>query len=108
MQTQRYLLTALIVFGLFLLQTLFLPLVSLAGFIPDVLLIWLVTNALRRGQIEATVSGFVVGLLQDIVTIKFLGLAAFSKTITGFILGYFYNENTIEQTLGSYRFVLLV
>ncbi len=108
MKAQRYLLTAFIVFGLFLLQTLFLPFISIAGYVPDILLIWLVTNALRRGQIEATISGFVIGLLQDIVTIKFLGLAAFSKTVTGFVLGYFYNENTIEQTLGSYRFVLLV
>lgn len=108
MKTQRYFVSALIVFGLFLLQTLFVPFISIAGFIPDVLLIWLVTNALRRGQIEATISGFIVGLLQDSITIKFFGLAALAKTVTGFVLGYFYNENTIEQTLGSYRFVLLV
>jgi rod shape-determining protein MreD len=67
-----------------------------------------VTTALRRGQIEATISGFAVGLLQDIVTTNFFGLAAFSKTIAGFVLGYFFNENTVEQTLGSYRFILLV
>jgi hypothetical protein len=31
-----------------------------------------------------------------------------SKTIAGFVVGYFFNENTVEQTLGSYRYVLLI
>jgi hypothetical protein len=35
-------------------------------------------------------------------------LAALSKTIAGFVAGYFFNENTAEHTLGSYRYVLLV
>ena len=50
----------------------------------------------------------VIGLLQDIITPQFFGLAALSKTIAGFVAGYFFNENTAEQTLGSYRYVLLV
>jgi rod shape-determining protein MreD len=68
----------------------------------------LVYIALRRGQIEATISGFIIGLLQDIITTQFFGLAALSKTTAGFVVGYFFNENTVEQTLGSYRYVLLV
>jgi rod shape-determining protein MreD len=108
MKAQRYFLSALIVFGLFFLQTIFIPFISIGGYLPDILLIWLVTTALRRGQVEATISGFAVGLLQDIVTTKFFGLAALSKTIAGFVLGYFFNDNTTEQTLGSYRYVLLV
>ncbi len=75
---------------------------------PDLFIIWLVYIALRRGQIEAAVSGFAVGILQDIVALKFFGLTALAKTVTGFVAGYFFNENTVEQTLGSYRFVLLV
>jgi rod shape-determining protein MreD len=108
MKAQRYFQSALIVFGLFLVQTLFVPFISIAGYVPDILLIWLATTALRRGQVEATVSGFAVGLLQDIVTTKFFGLAALSKTVAGFVLGYFFNDNTTEQTLGSYRYILLV
>lgn len=108
MLSHPYIHSALIVIGLLLLQTVFIPLISLSGYLPDLFLIWLVYTALRRGQIEATISGFAVGLLQDTVTIKFFGLAAFSKTIAGFVAGYFFNENTVEQTLGSYRFVLMV
>ena len=108
MISQPYISSALAIIGLLLLQTIFIPLISLSGYVPDLFLVWLVYTALRRGQIEATISGFVVGLLQDIVTIKFFGLAALSKTIAGFVAGYFFNENTVEQTLGSYRFVLMV
>jgi rod shape-determining protein MreD len=93
---------------LLLLQTTFIPLISIAGVVPDLLLIWLVVIALNRGQMETTFAGFLVGLLQDIAATKFLGLAALTKTVAGFVLGYFYNENMIENTLGSYRLVMLV
>lgn len=105
---QHYIQSALVVIGLLLLQTTFIPLISIGSYLPDLFIIWLTTVALRRGQIEATISGFAIGLLQDIVSLKFFGLMTLSKTATGFVAGYFYNENTVEQTLGSYRFVLLV
>jgi rod shape-determining protein MreD len=100
--------SAATVIVLLVIQTTLIPFISVAGVVPDLLLIWVVLTALRRGQIEATVGGFIVGLLQDLVATKFFGLAALSKTITGFVLGYFHNENTTESTLGSYRFVTLV
>jgi rod shape-determining protein MreD len=105
---QPYIRSALVVIGLLLLQTTFLPFIALGGYLPDLFIIYLVYIALRRGQIEATISGFIIGLLQDILTTQFFGLAALSKTIAGFVAGYFFNENTAEQTLGSYRYVLLV
>jgi rod shape-determining protein MreD len=103
-----FIISALIVIGLLLIQTTFLPFIALSGYLPDLFILYLVYIALRRGQIEATVSGFITGLLQDIISTQFFGLTALSKTVTGFIAGYFFNENTAEQTLGSYRFVLLV
>jgi rod shape-determining protein MreD len=105
---QPYIRSALIVIGLLLLQTTFLPFITLGGYLPDLFIIYLVYTALRRGQMEATISGFIIGLLQDITTTQFFGLAALSKTIAGFVAGYFFNENTADQTLGSYRSVLLV
>ncbi len=105
---QLYIRSALVVIGLLLLQTTFIPFISLGGYLPDLFILYLVYIALRRGQIEATISGFIIGLLQDIINTKFLGLAALSKTIAGFVVGYFFNENTVEQTLGSYRYVLLI
>lgn len=105
---ERYVRSSLIVLGLFLLQTTFVPLVSLGGFVPDLLLIWVVYVALRFGQIEGTVAGFLVGFLLDLVATRFFGLAALSKTVAGFFGGYFFNDNKTMQTLGTYRFVLIV
>ncbi len=108
MEIQSYIRSGLIIIGLLLLQTTFLPFISIGGFLPDLLILYLVCIALRNGQIKTTIFGFLIGLMQDIISIKFLGLLALSKTVAGFILGFFYNENTMEQTLGSYRYILLI
>lgn len=105
---ERFLRSAGIVLVLLVLQTVFIPYLSVIGFIPDIFVPWLVYVALRRGQIEAALYGFGVGFLQDMTATRFLGLAALSKTVAAFVAGYFYNENTIGQTLGSYRYVLIV
>lgn len=104
---EHYVRSALAVLVLLLLQTTFIPFLSLGGFLPDVLMIWVVYIAVTRGQLEATLTGFAVGLLQDAVTIQFFGLSALSKTVAGFVAGYFFNENLTQQTLGSYRFLLI-
>jgi rod shape-determining protein MreD len=104
---EHYIRSTLAILVLLLLQTTFIPFLSMGGFLPDVLLIWVVYIAVTRGQLEATITGFAVGLLQDAVTIQFFGLGALTKTLAGFVAGYFFNENLTEQTLGSYRFLLI-
>ena len=104
---EQYVRTSLAALILLLLQTTVVPFLSLAGYVPDVLLIWVVYIAIRRGHVEAAVSGFLVGLAQDMTTTQFFGLAALAKTVGGFAAGYFFNENTTVQTLGTYRFVLI-
>jgi rod shape-determining protein MreD len=105
---EHYVRSALVALALLILQTTFIPLLSVAGFLPDVLLIWVVYVAVRRGQMEATITGFLIGLLQDAVSMQFFGLGALTKTIAGFVAGYFFNENGTEQTLGSYRFLTII
>jgi rod shape-determining protein MreD len=105
---EHYIRSTLVALGLLLLQTTFLPFLSVGSYLPDIFLIWIVYIAISRGQVEATITGFVAGLMQDAVTIQFFGLMALTKTIAGFIAGYFYNDNITAQTLGSYRFVLIV
>lgn len=105
---EHYIRSALIALALLLLQTTFIPFLSVAGFLPDLLLIWVVYITVTRGQMEGTVTGFVVGLLQDVVTMQFFGLTALTKTVAGFVAGYFFNENGTEQTLGSYRFLMII
>jgi len=105
---ERYLRTSLVALVLLLLQTTIIQFLSLNGLLPDLLLIWVVYIAIRRGQVEAALSGFVVGCLQDVTTIQFFGLAALAKTVGGFAAGYFFNQNRTEETLGTYRFALII
>ena len=104
---EHYVRSGLAILVLLLLQTTFVPFLSISGFLPDVLLIWVVYVAVTRGQLEATITGFAIGLLQDAVTVQFFGLSVLTKTVAGFVAGYFFNENLTEQTLGSYRFLLI-
>jgi rod shape-determining protein MreD len=105
---EHYVRSALVALALLILQTTFIPFLSIGGFLPDILLIWVVYVAVRHGQMEATITGFLVGLLQDAVSMQFFGLGALTKTIAGFVAGYFFNENSTEQTLGSYRFLTII
>ncbi len=93
-----------------LLQTTIAQYLAVAGLAPDIALIWIVYLSLRRGQITGTVAGFFTGLVLDLLSGSdgMLGLAALSKTAAGFMAGYFFNENKTIQTLGSYRFILII
>ena len=93
-----------------LLQTTLARYLAIAGLPPDLALIWIVYLALKRGQIAGTIAGFSTGLVLDLLSgyDGMLGLAALAKTAAGFTAGYFFNENKTLQTLGSYRFVLLI
>ncbi|MDE3056409.1 MAG: rod shape-determining protein MreD [Bacteroidota bacterium] len=105
---QRYVQYALITLALVILQATIIPFVSIANTVPDVLLVWIVYIAIQAGQIPATIAGFTAGIVVDLIGGQFIGLSAFSKTIAGFLAGYFYSDNKIEQTLGSHRFLLVV
>lgn len=75
---------------------------------PDVVLIGLVYVGIKRGKITGSISGFLSGLILDIFSFSFIGLMALSKTVAGFISGFF-NENTkMERYLNSYIFILIV
>ncbi len=93
-----------------LLQTTVARYLAVAGLTPDLALIWIVYLSLRRGQITGTIAGFLTGLALDLLSGNdgMLGLAALSKTAGGFTAGYFFNANKTLQTLGSYRFILII
>jgi rod shape-determining protein MreD len=93
-----------------LLQTTLARYLAVGGLTPDLALIWIIYLALRRGQIAGTVAGFSTGLVLDLLSGNdgMLGLAALAKTAGGFTAGYFFNENKTLQTLGSYRFILII
>lgn len=93
---------------LVIVQATVVKLVSIELITPDVLAVWVVYIALQRGQLSGTLWGFAIGLSLDMVTGDFIGLTALSKTVCGFIAGYFFNENKTQIVLGSYRFLLIV
>jgi rod shape-determining protein MreD len=101
----RYLLISLL---LLIVQTQIVRLLTIEGVTPDLLTIWIIYIAIKDGQLPATVWGFVIGLMVDFVTGNFIGLSAFSKTVAGFVAGYFYDENKTFVTLASYRYLIIV
>jgi len=92
-----------------LLQTTLARFLVIQGIVPDLVLLWVITIAIRRGHIPATIAGFSLGLALDLISGPdgVLGLAALSKTVGGFLAGYFYNENKILQTMGGYQLLLI-
>ena len=105
---KKYLRYGAVTFVLLIIQTTIVPFTSISNIIPDILMVWIVYVAVRLGQIPATVIGFSIGLVMDLISGQFIGLSALAKTIAGFIAGYFYNENKIDYTIGSYQFLIIV
>ena len=95
-------------FVLLIVQANLVDMISLRGITPDLLLIFIVTLAVREGQVYVLPWGFFLGLVLDLSTGTVIGLSAFSKTVAAFTAGYFYSENKIVMTLATYRFLLLV
>ena len=81
---------------------------TFAGAMPDLVLIFLVYVVITKGQLVAQISGFLLGLLIDILSSGTLGAHALSLTIAGFLLGYFYNEEVSKQRLRNWPFLLFV
>lgn len=76
-----------ILVALVLLQTNILHAIAIAGAVPDVALIVLISLSNRNGSMPGQTSGFVAGLVQDFVSLAPLGFNAFIRTLTGFLFG---------------------
>ena len=103
-----YIFAIILFFPLLILQSTIVPLISIVGVIPDLILILLVYFTLRLGQIHGTILGFVYGFLLDMITGNIFGSAMIAKTISGFVAGYFYNENKLDIYFKSVVFSLIV
>ncbi len=103
-----YIFAIVLFFPLLLLQSTVVPFISIAGVIPDLILILLVYFALRMGQMHGTILGFTYGFFLDIITGNIFGSAMIAKTVSGFVAGYFYNENKLDIYFKSIAFSLIV
>jgi rod shape-determining protein MreD len=104
----EYITAVLLFFPLLIIQITIVPLIAINGVIPDLIIILLVYYTLQFGQIEGAVLGFAYGLFYDLITGGLLGSSMLSKALTGFIAGYFFNENKKDIYLKSYLFPLIV
>jgi rod shape-determining protein MreD len=106
-RTVGYILVSLL---LLTLSTTLLKFLSISEIVPDILLVWIVYIAIREGQIAGMTAGFLLGLSIDLLSGPdgMTGLSALTKTVAGFLAGYFYNENKILQTLGGYQFIVAI
>ncbi len=104
----RYLIEIAVALLAMILQVVVGNFVSIVGATPDLVLIYLIWVVLRRGQLHAELVGFVLGLFLDVLSSGTPGAHALSYTIVGFLLGYFFNEDQIEQRLRNWPFLLFV
>ena len=89
-------------------QLVLVPFIGIDKVVPDLVIILLVYYTLKNGQIFGTVAGFIFGLAFDLISGGILGGAMFSKTLAGFITGYFYNENKTDYNTNTFVFVFIL
>ncbi|MGB9792487.1 MAG: rod shape-determining protein MreD [Thermacetogeniaceae bacterium] len=89
----------LVFLGAFIVQTTLLPLLDIYGVMPDLLLVLIVLTGFFFGSKRGGAVGFAVGLIEDLLAGRYLGLTALSGFLTGYAVGYlegeFYRENPI-------------
>src|SRR6476469_10001420 len=104
----KYLIYAGVGILLIIFQVLISRFLSIAGVSPDFLLIFLVYITIREGQFAGETSGFILGLILDIMSSNgILGAHALSKTAACFMIGFFFNPERIEQNIRNWPFLLL-
>ena len=84
-----YIYPILIFIPLAIIQTTVIPLISINGYVPDLILILLVLYTLKEGQMYGMILGFVLGFFFDLATGNVIGSTMLSKTVAGFVAGYF-------------------
>lgn len=97
----------LISFVLIGVQLVVIPLISIKGIVPNVLLIYLILYSLKNGQIIGTLFAFVIGFVYDLSSGGLLGSGMFAFTISSFTAGYFYKDSFIEILKNTKIFIFL-
>ena len=87
---KRGIVTAVLVFICFILQTSVFELIKVAGIAPNLLLIFISSIAVMRGQKPGMIVGFFSGLLMDIFYGSTIGGFAFLYMMFGFVVGFFH------------------
>jgi rod shape-determining protein MreD len=92
---------------LFVVQSVFVPCLSIRGVAPDVLLIFLVYWGCRNDRFNGIILGFLTGFMQDMAGDSVAGMFALSKSIACFIAASL-TRNRYELNPNFLGFVLFV
>ena len=106
MTVQRFLLGAVSLVTVLLLQTTVVTRLPLPGAPPDLLLLLIVAFALVEGPLSGVVTGFVAGLLADTLADHQLGRLALAYAVAGYLTGLL-QDDTKRSTLQPFGAVAL-
>lgn len=106
--TLNYLKPILYFIPLAVIQLVVIPLITIDGIAPNLILVLLVLYTLYYGQIYGMITGFIFGFILDIISGGLIGAFMFSFTISSFIAGFFYNENKLDINTASYFLIIIL
>lgn len=106
MNFARWIAVVFTIFFAVLIQPIFLARLSLPGATVDLVLVLVCTWAIVKGPLVGAISGFVAGLLIDLIppTEPLLGLNSFALTVVGFSVGMF----GVKPSKSFFRPILVV
>jgi len=85
--------------------------IAIGGIRPDLLVAFVVYVGWMRGPIAGTVAGFCIGLYQDLDAAGPLGLNAFAKSVTGFLVaraGFRVHRSNVGVRFVFFLFAMLL
>jgi rod shape-determining protein MreD len=106
--TVRYTTYTMVALLLAVLDVILLDFISVGGLTPDLLLILVVWITLSEGQFVGLFAAFACGILYDVISVDIIGSNALAKVVVALIAGWFWKENSVQQNIGSYRFLIIV
>ncbi len=90
-----------------ILQITIIPLFSIKGISPDLILILVISVSIQRGKFWGVVAGFSAGLVFDAFGTAFAGLSSLANSISAFVAGFLLGEQ-LEQRFGVIVGLILV
>ncbi|NLM04653.1 MAG: rod shape-determining protein MreD [Clostridiales bacterium] len=87
---------ALIIIGNFILQSTLFPFLNILNVVPNTNLILIVCYAINRDKNKSTILGFTIGILQDIIFGKVIGLNALIYMLIAYIISSI-NKNIFKE-----------
>lgn len=83
-------------------QSTFLHAIGIFGVIPDISFVLLIYISVRNGSTAGQVSGFLSGIIMDVMSSAPLGFNVFVRTISGFLYGIFNGNLFIDLFIAPF------